>query len=219
MNRILIVEDEKPISRLIEYSLSGAGYQCVCAYDGAEAAILLEQQNFDMVLLDIMLPEISGFELMEYIRPTGVPVIFLTAKSDVKDRIKGLRLGADDYLGKPFEIMELLARVETVLRRCHKLDSSLSMDGVEVDLLSRTVTKDRDAVSLTQKEYGILVLFLQNPGIALFRERIYEQVWGGEYQGDSRTVDLHVQRMRRKLSWENKIVPVYKVGYRLEVHR
>lgn len=225
MNRILIVEDEKPISRLIEYSLTGAGYSCVCAYDGAQAAMLLEEESFDMVLLDVMLPEIDGYELMEYIRPLGIPVIFLTAKAEVKDRVHGLKLGADDYLAKPFEIIELLARVETVLRRCHKLDTCLSCGNVTVDLPSHVVSKDGQPLALTRKEYGILVLFLQNPGIALFRERIYEQVWGGEYTGDSRTVDLHVQRLRRKLGWDEhiagdqmpRIVPVYKVGYRLEV--
>ena len=217
MTKILIVEDEKPISKLIEMSLTSAGYACTCVYDGMAAADLLEEHRYDLVLLDIMLPGASGYELMDYIRPMDIPVIFLTAKTSVADRVKGLRLGADDYLGKPFEIIELLARVETVLRRYHKANKILSVYDITVDTLSRIVKKSGEPVSLTVKEYDLLVLFLQNPNIALFRDRIYERVWGEAYMGDSRTVDLHVQRMRKKLGLEDKIVPVYKIGYRLEV--
>ena len=117
MIRVLIVEDEKPISDLIKLSLTKAGYSCTCAYDGTTAANILEEEHFDLALLDVMLPEVSGFELMEYIQPTGTPVIFITAKNSVDDRVKGLRMGAEDYIVKPFEVMELLARVEVVLRR------------------------------------------------------------------------------------------------------
>lgn len=152
-------------------------------------------------------------------RPMQIPVIFLTAKSDVADRVRGLKLGAEDYMVKPFEIVELLARVETVLRRYHKTSRILSVYDIEVDTLSRVVRKGGQPVSLTAKEYEILVLFLRNKNIALFRDRIYESVWGDMYMGDSRTVDLHVQRMRKKLGLESRIVPVYKIGYRLEVDR
>lgn len=217
MNRILVVEDERPISKLIKISLRDAGYDCVGAYDGKEAIELIEHNQFDLILLDIMLPEINGYELMEYIRPLEVPVIFLTAKSDVKDRVKGLKLGAEDYIVKPFEIIELLARVETVLRRYHKTSQYLNVYDISVDTLSRIVKKNGVVVNLTIKEYDLLLLFIQNKNIALFRDRIYETVWGDYYMGDSRTVDLHVQRMRKKLGLEDKIVPVYKVGYRLEV--
>ena len=164
-----------------------------------------------------MLPELNGFELMEYIRPLGIPVIFITAKSDVRDRVKGLRLGADDYLVKPFEIVELLARVESVLRRAGKLERLITVDNVEIDTQSMSVKKDGIPVDLTNKEYGLLLLFVRNRGIALFRETLYEKVWEADYTGDTRTVDLHVQRLRKKLGWENKIHAVYKVGYRLEV--
>lgn len=164
-----------------------------------------------------MLPGIDGFELMEYLAPLEIPVIFITARSAVKDRIKGLRLGADDYIVKPFEIAELLARVETVLRRYHKSESRITVDDVVVDTQSRVVTKGGKIVQLTAKEYNLLVLFLQNKNIALFRETIYERVWENEYMGDSRTVDLHVQRLRKKLGWQERIAAVYKVGYRLEV--
>ena len=216
MYKILAVEDSPAILNLIRMSLEDAGYLCVCAEDGVQAADLLEERQFDLVLLDVMLPGIDGFELMDYIRPLGIPVIFLTAKTDVNDKVKGLRLGAEDYLTKPFEILELLARVETVLRRFGKEARLLRFEDVEADTLSRTVRKAGIPVKLTVKEYELLLLFLRNPGIALFRDRIYQLVWGGEYSGDSRTVDLHVQRLRKKLQWEGKLFAVYKIGYRLE---
>ena len=216
MYKILAVEDSPAILNLIRMSLEDAGYLCVCAEDGVQAADLLEERQFDLVLLDVMLPGIDGFELMDYIRPLGIPVIFLTAKTDVNDKVKGLRLGAEDYLTKPFEILELLARVETVPRRYGKEARLLRFEDVEADTLSRTVRKAGIPVKLTVKEYELLLLFLRNPGIALFRDRIYQLVWGGEYSGDSRTVDLHVQRLRKKLQWEGKLFAVYKIGYRLE---
>ena len=219
MNRILVVEDEKPILNLIRMNLLDAGYGCVCAENGLEAADILEQETFDLAILDIMLPGLNGYELLEYMRPMQIPVIFLTAKSDVADRVRGLKLGAEDYMVKPFEIVELLARVETVLRRYHKTSRILSVYDIEVDTLSRVVRKGGQPVSLTAKEYEIRVLFLRHKNIALFRDRIYESVWGDMYMGDSRTVDLHVQRMRKKLGLESRIVPVYKIGYRLEVDR
>lgn len=216
MIRILVVEDEQAISNLIAVNLRKAGYACDCVYDGMSAADALEEGDYDLVLLDVMLPEVDGYELMGYIAPLGIPVIFLTAKASVADRVKGLRLGADDYLTKPFEIIELLARVETVLRRCHKTEQFLTEGDLVIDTASRTVKKNGTMVNLTNKEYELLLLFVRNKNIALYRETIYERIWGGEYTGDSRTVDLHVQRMRRKVGWEDKIVTVYKVGYRLE---
>ncbi len=216
MIRILVVEDEQAISNLIAVNLRKAGYACDCVYDGMSAADALEEGAYDLVLLDVMLPEVDGYELMGYIAPLGIPVIFLTAKASVADRVKGLRLGADDYLTKPFEIIELLARVETVLRRCHKTEQFLTEGDLVIDTASRTVKKNGTMVNLTNKEYELLLLFVRNKNIALYRETIYERIWGGEYTGDSRTVDLHVQRMRRKVGWEDKIVTVYKVGYRLE---
>lgn len=216
MIRILVVEDEQAISNLIAVNLRKAGYACDCVYDGMSAADALEEGAYDLVLLDVMLPEVDGYELMGYIAPLGIPVIFLTAKASVADRVKGLRLGADDYLTKPFEIIELLARVETVLRRCHKTEQFLTEGDLVIDTASRTVKKNGTMVNLTNKEYELLLLFVRNKNIALYRETIYERIWGGEYTGDSRTVDLHVQRMRRKVGWEEKIVTVYKVGYRLE---
>lgn len=216
MIRILIVEDEAAISNLITINLKKAGYFCHCVLDGDQAADILEKQYFDLILLDVMLPQIDGFELMTYIKSLDVPVIFLTAKASVEDRVKGLRLGADDYLTKPFEIVELLARVEAVLRRYHKTDNILKTGDVVIDTASRIVWKKEQLINLTKKEYELLLLFVRSKNIALYRETIYERIWGGEYFGDSRTVDLHVQRLRKKVGLEDKIVAVYKVGYRLE---
>lgn len=216
MLKILIVDDEKPINDLIEMNLSGAGYSCVCAYDGLEAANLIEKETFDLVLLDIMLPEVNGYELLDYIKPTGTPVIFLTAKGSMADKVKGLRLGADDYLVKPFEIVELLARVEAVLRRAGKTQTEIAVADIVIDTRSRTVRRGSRDIPLTMKEFELLLLFARNQNIALFRETIYERVWESDYMGDSRTVDLHVQRLRRKLHWEDKLKAIYKVGYRLE---
>lgn len=216
MIRILVVEDEQSISNLIAMNLKKAGYFCQCVFDGAAAADIVEKEYFDLILLDVMLPEIDGFELMTYIKTFDVPVIFLTAKVSVADRVKGLRLGADDYLTKPFEIVELLARVEAVLRRYHKTENMLTTGDVLIDTASRIVWKNHQPVNLTKKEYDLLLLFVRNKNIALYRETIYERIWGEEYYGDSRTVDLHVQRLRKKVGLEDKIKAVYKVGYRLE---
>ena len=217
MVKILIVEDEKPISDLIKMSLTKAGYRCACAYDGIAAADLLEENIYDLVLLDVMLPGADGFELMEYIRPLGIPVIFITAKNSVNDRVKGLRMGAEDYIVKPFEVLELLARVDVVLRRYKKTDCVIRIGGLEIETRSMHVRRDGTDIQLTKKEYDLLLLFARNPGTALYRETIYERVWGGEYVYGSKTVDLHIQRLRRKVGWEHQLQAVNKVGYRLEV--
>lgn len=217
MIKVLIVDDEKPICDLIDMNLTASGYHCSAVQDGNAALRLIESEVFDLILLDIMLPGVDGYDIMEYIRPLGIPVIFITARHEVKDRVKGLRLGADDYLVKPFDVVELVARVEAVLRRYNKAEQLLSVGDVTVDVDARRVTKAGRPVVLTNKEFGLLVLFIRNKNVALFRETLYEKVWEGEYSGDSRTLDLHVQRLRRKLGWENCLVAVYKVGYRLEV--
>ncbi|SCH43824.1 Transcriptional regulatory protein walR [uncultured Clostridium sp.] len=214
MLQILVVEDEQSISNLIKINLTRAGYACDCAYDGLAAVDILDKKPYDLVLLDIMLPGADGYEIMDYIAPLEIPVIFLTAKASVADRVKGLRMGADDYLTKPFEIIELLARVESVLRRYHKTEQVLTEGDLVVDTASRTVTKKGETISLTKKEFDLLLLFVRNKNIALYRETIYERIWGGEYMGDSRTVDLHVQRMRKKAGLEEQIQTVYRVGYR-----
>ncbi len=217
MIKILIVDDEKPICDLIDLNLSSAGYSCASVQDGLEAIDKIEQEKYDLILLDIMLPGADGYDIMEYIQPLGIPVIFITAKHEVKDRVKGLKLGADDYLVKPFDVVELVARVEAVLRRYNKTENKLTVGDVVVDMEAHRVTKGGIQVELTNKEFGLLVLFIKNKNVALFRETLYEKVWENEYYGDSRTLDLHVQRLRKKLAWEQCLVAVYKVGYRLEV--
>ena len=218
MNKILIAEDEPAIANLIKTALDGPDYSCTWAADGIAAADLLEQKLFDLVLLDIMLPGADGYEVLEYCRTLEVPVIFLTAKGTVEDRVRGLRLGAEDYITKPFELMELLARVETVLRRCGKTGRVLLLPpDIEIDTAARTVCRGGVPVALTAKEYDLLLLFFQNKNVALYRDSIYRSVWGDDYMGESRTVALHIQRLRIKLVLENRLVAVYKVGYRLEV--
>ncbi len=215
MLKILIAEDEEPIANLIRINLTKAGYKCTWAPDGEQAADYMMNESFDLVLLDIMLPKIDGYELMEYARRLELPVIFLTALGTTENKVKGLRMGADDYLTKPFEIVELLARVEVVLRRYHKTEKMIQVSDVQIDVSSHKVTKNGQEISLTPKEFEVLLLFARNRNIALYRETIYENVWGGEYLDDSRTVDLHVQRIKKKLGWEHVITTVYKVGYRL----
>lgn len=216
MQKILIVEDEEAIANLIKINLTVEGYQCTCAYDGKSGADHIEKEAYDLILLDIMLPEIDGYELLEYIKPMGTPVIFLTAKGNVNDRIKGLRLGADDYIVKPFQVGELTARVEAVLRRYGKGSGKLFFADIEIDIASRTVNKAGRPVELTVKEFDLLVELVQNKNVALYRVRLYEKVWGEVFMGDTRTLDSHIQRLRKKLNWEKYIRTVFRVGYRLE---
>lgn len=216
MQKILIVEDEEAIANLIKINLSAEGYRCTCVYDGKAGADYIERETFDLILLDIMLPEIDGYELLEYIKPSGTPVIFLTAKGALNDRIRGLKLGADDYIVKPFQIGELLARVEALLRRYGKINGKLTFGDVEIDVISRTVNKSGRSVELTAKEFDLLVELVQNKNVALYRDKLYEKVWGEVFIGDTRTLDSHIQRLRRKLNWEKEIKTVFRVGYRLE---
>lgn len=216
MQKILIVEDEGAIANLIKVNLTAEGYCCTCAYDGMAGADYIEKETFDLILLDIMLPEISGYELLEYVKPLGTPVIFLTAKSGVDERIRGLKLGADDYITKPFQIGELSARVEALLRRYKKANNKLTFADVEIDPVSRTVNKAGMKIDLTIKEFDLLVELVQNKNVALYRERLYEKIWGGEFMGDTRTLDSHIQRLRRKLDWDKYIKTVFRIGYRLE---
>ncbi|MCM1308854.1 MAG: response regulator transcription factor [Butyrivibrio sp.] len=216
MIRILIVEDERAISDLIKINLTKAGYECTCAYDGMEAADILERNGFDLVLLDVMLPRLDGFELMEYIKTMDIPVIFLTAKASLSDRIRGLTSGAEDYIVKPFETVELLARIGIVLRRRNKESERLCYNGIEVDAKKRTAVYGGAKIELTPKEFDLLLLFMRNRGITLFREKIYEEIWGLEFSVESRTLDLHIQRLRKKLGLEGLLKTVFKVGYRLE---
>ena len=216
MIEILIAEDDEIIANLIKVNLIKAGYSCTCAYNGKEAAKMMDVVRFDLCLFDIMLPEIDGYDLLEYAKTMDYPVIFITAMGTTDNKVKGLRLGADDYITKPFEIVELLARVESVLRRYKKTEDIIAEGDVVIDMSSMQVKRNGRQIILTLKEFNLLVLLVRNKNVALYREVIYENVWGSDYMGDSRTVDLHIQRVRKKLGWEKKIESVYKVGYRLK---
>ena len=217
MNHILIAEDEHLIARLIELTLTRAGYHCTVAEDGTTAADLIEKQSFDLALLDIMLPGADGYELLEYLKPQGVPVIFITAKAAVKDRVQGLRLGADDYIVKPFAVEELVARTETVLRRTGRGGRELRAFDVVLDTQERTARKNGGVIELRPREFELLELKMRNRGAALYRDVMYERVWGGEPDSESlRTVDTHIARLRKKLGWADRIETVTKIGYRLK---
>lgn len=216
MNRILIVEDEELFPAWIAMSIERVGYTCEAVNDGLTAADRIEQNAYDLVLLDIMLPGLDGYELLEYLRPTGTPVIFITAKGSLGDRVKGLRLGADDYIVKPFEIAELVARVESVLRRTGRGGRMLRAWDVQLDAVARTVTKAASPWGSPRASSTFWSSFCCNRGAALYRDALFERVWGGEMDPDTRTLDLHINRLRKKLGWHDKITTVYKVGYKLE---
>lgn len=216
MAHILIVEDEENIARMIAATLEMAGYTCQSCGDGAKAVELVQPGVFDLVLLDVMLPGMDGFAVMEHLRGVGVPVIFLTAVQQVGDKVRGLRLGAEDYITKPFETLELLARVEVVLRRRGGGVRVLTYGPIVQNLDSHTVTLNGEVVPLAPKEFELLRVFLQHQDLALSRERLLSMVWGYEYQGESRTVDIHVQRLRQKLNLAQNLVTLPRIGYRLE---
>ena len=216
MAEILVVEDDEAIADLVCLNLNREGYHCSCARDGMEGIRLIGEGTYDLVLLDIMLPGVDGYVLLEEIKPAGTPVIFLTAKGAVEDRIRGLKAGADDYLVKPFQVGELMARVEALLRRTGAKSTVLRFGDVTVCLDSRQVTKGGCPVVLTAKEFDLLAELIQHRNVALYRERLYETVWKEPFLGETRTLDAHIQRLRRKLGWEERIKTIFRIGYRLE---
>ena len=217
MASILIVEDEAAINELVKRNLQLVGHQCTSVFDGKAAVSEIRRQSYDLMILDIMLPGLDGFEVIKQSNKT--PTIFLTAKNSLPDRIKGFSMGADDYLTKPFEMLELLARVEAVLRRTQKNTSCFEVGNVKIDFDSRQIFHKGHSVECTPKEYELLEVLVNNRNIALSRERLLELVWGYDFEGDTRTVDVHIQKLRKKLGWEDRIKTVYKLGYRLEVSR
>lgn len=214
MAEIMIVEDEPSINELIKKNLCLAGHHCTQVFDGDEAIALSGCEKFDLIILDIMLPGADGYEVLEQIR--GTPVIFLTAKSELSDKLRGLRRGADDYITKPFQMLELAARVEALLRRTKKTEKYFELDHVRVDFESRMIYADGSPVDCTPKEYELFETLVKNRNIALSREKLLDLVWGFDFEGGTRTVDVHIQRLRAKLRLEKQIATVYKLGYRLE---
>ncbi|MNO34378.1 Alkaline phosphatase synthesis transcriptional regulatory protein PhoP [compost metagenome] len=215
MADILVVEDEEAINELIRRNLSLVGHTCYLAMDGETAVEMIKNKSFDLIVLDIMLPEMDGFEVLEQVK--GIPTILLTARSSVEDRVKGLVMGADDYLTKPFEMLEFFARVEAILRRTKKDEDIFVIDDVRVEFHSRKLFLKEKVVEYTPKEFELLEVLIKNRNIALSREKLLELVWGYEFIGETRTVDVHIQKLRKKLGLEKRIVTVYKLGYRLEV--
>lgn len=215
MALVLIVEDDHLISNLIKKNLSLVGHTCLQAADGLQALGVIEEHRPELILLDVMLPYLSGFDLIEKIK--DIPIIFITAKDSLEDRVKGLRLGAEDYIVKPFEMLELLARVDVVLRRYRKGTEEWTSGDVTVNFDTQVVKKQDEVCELTHQEYLLLETLIKNRNVVLSREKLLELAWGYDYGGDSRTVDVHIQRLRKKLGWSAYIKTVYKSGYRLEV--
>ena len=213
---ILIVDDEPAIAALISRVLTAAGYTCQAVTSSEKAADLIEQNRYDLVLLDVMMPKIDGYDLLEYIRPTGTPSIFVTAKDAVSERVRGLHSGADDYIVKPFAPAELTARVEAVLRRTGRATVQYSLWGCTVDTAACRVTRAGQEIKLTRKEYELLLLLLRGRGTALYRDYLYETLWGDDMSLDTRTLDTHITRLRRKLDLGDKLHAVRQVGYMLE---
>ena len=216
MAHILIVEDEPSIAALLAMLLTAQNHTCETALDGEIAANQLAEQNYDLVLLDIMLPHINGYELFEYADQIGIPVIFLSAMGEVAQRVKGLRMGAYDYIAKPFAPEELIARVENVLIRNGHGKTTLSAWNTSLDPENRSVYQNGAEISLTPREFDLLELLLINKGAILYRSYLYETIWGEQTEDSSRTLDTHIQRLRQKLGWSDKIKTIYRTGYRLE---
>ena len=217
MAKILIVEDEKPINQLMKQNLVLQGHQVVQAFDGEEALDKLDERaDYDLVILDIMLPYMSGLDIIKEIE--DIPVMFVTAKDSIQDKIKGLTSGAEDYLVKPFDMLELVARVNLILKRHKKDTTNFSLAGVDVDMVSQKVVRDGAEVPLTPQEWALLEVLIRNVNIALSRDKLLNMAWGYDFEGDARTVDVHIVKLRKKLGWEEYIKTLYKLGYRLETN-
>ncbi|MBI9013084.1 MAG: response regulator transcription factor [Clostridiales bacterium] len=216
MYRVLIIEDDISISDLLKINLEMYGFKTINAYDGKDGLKKIESEEIDIIILDIMMPIYSGYDLLPLIQKKDIPVIVLTAKDTLDAKMKGFMLGADDYMTKPFEAVELIARINAVLKRCSKVDDGLiEFDDVILNMNTRSIHKENEIVDLTLKELELLCYLVSNKGLALSRELILERVWNYDYVGNTRTVDMHIQKLRSKLDTD-RISTVYKYGYRFE---
>lgn len=218
MHRILVVEDDIAICELLEMNFSIAGYNCDVAVDGRQALELIKKKSFDLAVLDIMLPELDGFELLPYMKRADIPVIYVSAKNQEMDRVKGLRSGAEDYLVKPFSILELLVRMEKVLERRKPKNTAIEIFNVKVCESDRSVLVNDRKIELKPLEYALMLMFIKHPNVVFSREQLLHEVWGDDYYGETRTVDNHIAVLRKKLEWSDHIVTVHRVGYKLEVN-
>lgn len=213
--KILIVEDDQNVAKYIQTCLVIGHYQSQICDNGSTAVAVLSEQAFDLILLDVMLPGMDGFEVQNRIKEKNIPIIFLTAMQDVADKVRGLKAGAEDYIVKPFEVMELLARIEVVLRRCQKIEKKLSYRNIEIDMEKHIVQKDGELIVVSPKEFEVLCYFVEHQDVVISRERLLSALWDVNYQGETRTVDTHVQQVRRKLELKDKLLTVPKYGYKL----
>lgn len=214
MSKILIVEDEKNISKLIQDTLSLANYEFDCSFDGEDALKKINENTYDLILLDIMLPKLDGFQIVEQMEDKDIPIIFLSAKNDVSTIVKGLKSGGKDYITKPFEPLELLARIE--LRMENKKEKEYNFKNIKINEETRTVYKNEEIVYLAPKEYELFILLIKNQNRVLTRDEILNKVWDINAQIETRTVDYHIQQLRKKLDLKENIVTVNKIGYILK---
>lgn len=215
--KILIVEDEESIAKMIEMNLNAANYETKIYYNGMEAAeALAEDHDYDLVLLDVMLPGMDGFQLLDVMKEYEIPVIFLTARDDLISKVQGLKGGAEDYIVKPFEVLELLVRMEKVLERSNKMSSILKIWDMEINFKEHTVRQNGREVTLKPMEFKLLEVLAKNKNIAISREKLLKMVWGMDYMGETRTVDVHIGQLRKKLGLSDHIKTISKMGYRLE---
>ena len=216
-NRILLVEDDADIADIIAVNLQYSGYEFVAIDDGEKAAEFVAKDDaFDLAILDIMLPGMDGFALLEHMQKHKIPVLFLTAKADVMSKIKGLRDGAEDYIVKPFEVLELLVRIEKILARTGKLNQTLRYRDIVIDQTTRTITLHGRRIDLQPIEYDLIVVLIRHKNCTLSRDRLLAEIWGFDYLGATRTVDTHISSLRRKLNLSDAIVSIPKIGYRLK---
>lgn len=215
MSKILVVEDETAINRMLCMNLDIVGYETAAFFDGRQLLdYLAAGGRADLALVDVMLPKADGFELLEPLKNAGIPVIYLTAMGDLDSKLRGLTGGAEDYIVKPFEMLELLVRIDKVLKRHGRADGIIRLDGITIDTGRRTVFRGGENISLTPMEYDLLLILARNRNLAMSRERLLREVWGTDFEGETRTVDVHVAQLRKKTGLV--IVSVPKIGYRLE---
>ena len=213
--KVLIVEDDENIAKYIQTCLSMGRYESEICDNGLSAIQRVSEQSFDLILLDIMLPGMDGFEIQNCIKEKNIPIIFLTAMQDVADKVRALKAGAEDYIVKPFEVTELLAIVEVVLRRYHKTSETLIYENIEIDIEKHTVKKNGEVLNISPKEFEILCYFVNHQDFVISRERLLGDIWGVNFRGETRTVDTHVQQVRRKLDLKDKLLTIPKYGYKL----
>lgn len=216
LKRILVAEDDIAIADLIRMNLEMVGYDVNVVNDGIEALSKIQEEDFALVILDVMLPSVDGFEIIKKIDTRNNSIIFLTARNELKDKLKGLKEGADDYITKPFEPLELLARVEAVIRRNKTYDEILNFKHIVLNESKRVIIINEREVELTPKEFELFVYLLKNKNIAISRTQLIEQIWGYDFEGETRTIDMHIQKIRKKLDLKENLKTIYKFGYRLE---